>query len=74
MYPDIIGKGIPKPNEGIHNKDLPCIPPLLVKGFLGLVIFHETTPLSFKNHLEIQCNQSKRTPSHHGYLKMERQG
>lgn len=49
VYPTITGQGIPRPNEGIHNQALPCIPPLPVKEFLGLVIFFlETTPLSFK--------------------------
>lgn len=47
MYPAITGHGIPRPNEEVYNQALLFIQPLLVKGFLRIVIFPDTTPLKF---------------------------
>jgi len=74
MYPTIISHGIPRPNEGIHNQALQCISPLLVKGFLSLVVVFLRPPHPVSKPSGNPAQPGKRTPSHHGYPEMARQG
>lgn len=73
MYLTIISQRIPRPNQGVQKWALPCIPPIFVKGFLGLVISFLRPPNLVSKPLKNASQPSKRTPSHHDYTKMVRQ-